>query len=955
MANAVKIGAGAVLFVAGAVTGNFSLSFYGVSLLKAGLDGAYAVGSAKTVWSGNPGSSDGPLPVVYGIAKLGPRLADIRVDRNSPSDKDLAWVGVLCVGSENGGGIESVENVWMNETLAITSPVFEGEPSTSGVQAPFTGLLEYGLHAGTDAQTVDSELNSRFSTDWTSTAKGRGLACIALFETKDDTAYPNGVPTVTLEIKGNKVYDPRSDTWAWSDNPALCILDYLTSKRYGIAAPYSERDGGSISAIDEASFEAAANYFDELVSIPGATTQKRFRCNGVINTGDSLAANLERLESSCRSTVVFQGGVYRLVPRKAESAQAFELNESNIIGGWEFSKSGIKGVTNRVSVTFVDIDADYQTQEVVWPEADQANTYLTADNGWESLVSIGLPFTSDLYMAQQIGQTLLKESRADLAVAVNVKEEALQTQPGEVLKVTHSTPGWTEKLFRVTDIGINPDATVRLALREYDATAYTLSALNEKDALIEPDIPDPNICQPPTGLILQSNTATSQETQDGQKVPAIQVDWTTAAEPFLSHYELQFKVTSGGTFESAPNPLATDEQIIISGVTDKVNYTVQIRAVNASDVKSVWVSDTVTVATDERAATGSPSVQVEGALAKLYPGFLNAASFKWVTDETDPPTITEVRAGAASTVTTGVTAHTFTTSGEQIWVGVLLYTDASTTENESALFVIPKTYGQSTGDSIVTDGDGDLQVDAAWINIFSATDPGGAFTADDEGRTWIDTSEDPVRFLIWDGTAWELIHGPSLLVADVSGSPYASAPAGATWNAIRSSGGTGVFYAGVTAECQIRCDTDVDEWDNFSRHGMIFDTDGRATPSRVTITCTVNGPGVSDFTGELALVGWSPASDTSVVAGDFDSFGVTKLSDDLIYPVGPSGAEELTWTLNAAGLAAFNTSGFSYYGIRQEDDRADTEPTWVSEDKDSVTFYTVNIGDSRAPIMRIYP
>ncbi len=37
----------------------------------------------------------------------------------------------------------------------------------------------------------------------------------------DADAFPNGVPEVTAVVKGKKVYDPRTSTTAWSDNPAL--------------------------------------------------------------------------------------------------------------------------------------------------------------------------------------------------------------------------------------------------------------------------------------------------------------------------------------------------------------------------------------------------------------------------------------------------------------------------------------------------------------------------------------------------------------------------------------------------------------------------------------------------------------------------------------------------------------------------------------------------------------
>jgi hypothetical protein len=50
-----------------------------------------------------------------------------------------------------------------------------------------------------------------------------------------------GVPQITVQVKGKKVYDPRdtgqtfgdASTYQWSSNPALCFLDYIIDDSYG--------------------------------------------------------------------------------------------------------------------------------------------------------------------------------------------------------------------------------------------------------------------------------------------------------------------------------------------------------------------------------------------------------------------------------------------------------------------------------------------------------------------------------------------------------------------------------------------------------------------------------------------------------------------------------------------------------------------------------------------------
>lgn len=953
MADAARIVGGTALTIIGAKTGQGWLAAIGINLASSGLSGMLREDDGKKInfteeWGGwttsNVSASSAPIPVIYGTARVAPRTVDQRVDPGSAFDRDLAWVGAICVGSENGGGIQAIDSVWFDGALAISGAVFESEPSTTGVQAAFSGKLEYGAHAGTDAQTVDAELHSRFATAWPTTSEGAGIACLANFMTFDEGVYPTGVPTVLVQVQGQIVYDLRTPAWAHRDNPALCILDYLTSKRYGVGALYSERDGGSVSEIDEASFIAAANYFDEVVSAPSGN-QKRFTCNGILNTSRSHRQNLDLLVSSCRSDLIYQGGKFRLVPRKTESAQSFEITEANILGSIEITVGGLRDAGNVASATFVDAGALYQVGEVTWPESDQANTMLTNDNDWEHRLAIDLPFTNDLYMAQQLVMTYLRESRQDVICTLRTTEEALKLQVGEVVKVTHSTPAWTEKLFRVAGMGIHADSTIGLVLREYADAVYSLDTLNTKDTLPSSNLPDPRTVAAPTGLTLTSSSATALATQDGQSVPRILVEWTAADEPFLRNYEVQYKVTSGGTYEAVPNPTASDELIYISPVTNGTGYTVRIRSVSTIGVPSAWVSDTITAATDESAATGAPSVSISGLDAELFPNFGTAQSFKWVKDETDAPTAGEVRAGAASTTETGVTAHTFTAAGVTVWVGVLLYTDASTTDNESALFVIPVTYGSP--------------VDTALINVIQDADPSGAWDGDDEGRTWVNTTFDNPIWQMWDGTAFITPRfRQTAFTPELDGYIHITNAAGASWNAMRTAAsGTAVEDSGSDGQAQISADTNVDKWDNFSRFFAIIDTsriEGEDAIASATVTVTVSATANADFSGELTLVAFTPADDSSIVTDDFNNFGTTKLSNTLPTLAGKVQNDEIVFTLNATGRAYINKAGNTNLGVLMESDRSDTEPVWGSAEKDTLKMYTLENGSKYMVLAVVY-
>lgn len=622
----------------------------------------------------NVTSSQVALPVIYGRTKVGLAVVDVRVDTTSENNERLAVVGAIAVGSENGGGIEDVESIYFDERLAILDPVFEGEPSTVGVMPAWivdeVAKLEYGLHAGADDQVVDAELDTKFGA-WGSSGAGKGIAHLVLWLRYDEDVYPTGIPNVTAILKGQKVYDPREETWGWSDNPALCVLDYLTSKRYGLGAAYAARDGGSLDEIDEDSFIAAANYCDETVSTP-AGNQTRYTCNGWVDTGQPLMRNLAELLTSCRGQLIHEGGRFRLQINAPALPTTFELTEDNIVGDWEFFRAGMSQAPNKVVATFVDADAAWQPNDVAWPEASQSNGFLTNDAGFDNVLSIDLPFTNEYYRALQLGMVTLREAREDVGVVVTAKESALVLQVGQVVPLTHSTPGWTEKLMRVRAMGITQAGLVRLVLTEYDDDAYDLDALNTRDTMPGTDLPDPFTVEPPTDVTVQSNQLTAQGL-----VPRLLVTWTRSAHAFLAGYEVEYRPVEESEAEWLPAgaPGRDLTSMLIGPVQDRKLYDVRIRAKNTIGRTSEWVQVDDVMATIEPRAIAR--LDLDGNDLYLVWDALNPYGvdrFQYLVDDEDAPTEEETEASGDFESTGRGLIHSFDPTGprrQKVWVGLI--------------------------------------------------------------------------------------------------------------------------------------------------------------------------------------------------------------------------------------------------------------------------------------------
>ncbi len=670
--NPLTLIVGGALIVAGTlIPGAQFLQPIGVSMvigsisIGSGDKGARLAARQAGTLISNAQRIDTPLPVVYGTAKLGVAIVDKRVDEASTDNEDF-WMPVfICHGSRDGLGIQAIREVWFNDRPALDT--------AGAIQAPFSAsTLAFAKLLGTTSQSfasasvAGSDLDTQF--DWVSTDKGAGLAGLVFKLIDNKEIYTQGVPVVTVKVRGNLVEDNRSEVsgvnitfatagdtitrasgnfvndgyavgervdvsgsasndgkytinnvaatvltvdenltnegpvggvtlkrWAQpntgGDNPYLCARDYLLSTIYGPGRPASE--------IDETSFNAMANYCDETVSVPddagGSTNQKRYTCNGWLSTQRTVRQNLDELLSSCRGNVIFEGGKWRAFTTRSVTPSSVALTEDNIVGDVEFTNAGNDEKLNVARATIIDPDKSYQPDTIQWPNAGAANAFLTEDNSFEKRLDLDLPFTNEDHMAENILDITLSESRQGIKVVLTATEEALQYQIGDVVPVTLSTPGWTAKNFWVMGIGLTQSSLVRLALVEYDATAYTHGSQSDAEQEPNTNLPDPFNISAPTGLTLVDQMG---QTATGLSIPEILVTWTDVAEAFIDRYEIQAKKASDSIWQRYGEEEQGVEQFKIRGVPlepGDIDWDVRIRAVNTLGAISAWVEDTVTV------------------------------------------------------------------------------------------------------------------------------------------------------------------------------------------------------------------------------------------------------------------------------------------------------------------------------------------------------------------------
>lgn len=569
---------------------------------KAARDAQKAAKKAADAMAGvllNKESNIEPIPVIYGERRVG----GVRVFIKAAGGKKNEYLYLALALCE--GEVESISDIYIDDT-PITDP-------------KYSGLYSYQTFTGTDSQTVSTLLQGAGS-EWTSDHRLRGVAYIAL-RLKWDTDAFSGMPEITALVKGRKVYDPRTTATAWSDNPALCIRDYLTNTRFGKGLP--------TSAINDTAFSAAANDLDSFTATPyvGApSTIKIFKTNIVLDTGEEIFRNVERLLLGCRGFLPYTQGQYALKIDQATSS-LMTLDTSTIIGGIKISGSKKEDRFNRVVVKFPNPETDWQPDQAIWPDAGstEETTYLAEDGGTLLVDEVDLESITNYYSARDIARILVLRSRNALRVGLQATSEALDLTIGDVVSITHPTPGWTAKPFQVEEISLNYDGTVNLSLIEYDSTIYAYDSASPEITYPDSDLPDPFTVSPPSGL---TATETTIIADDGTLLPSLRLTWTAADDAFVTQYEIQWQraqaiedygsvgdeytesddwqsitltADSQLDYGSIDQPISTDEpgynsaftgtlQYVIQGVIPSANYNIQIRSINELGARSQFVA-----------------------------------------------------------------------------------------------------------------------------------------------------------------------------------------------------------------------------------------------------------------------------------------------------------------------------------------------------------------------------
>lgn len=562
-----------------------------------------------------PPSSTNAIPVAYGDVYMGGTFVDAVL---STDQKTMYYVLAVSSISPNGQFSFDTTKFYYGDRLIAFDNTDQtkvvrlaDEATPPNIDTKISGNLYINLYKS-DASGAITSLNGAPApstvmggTDiasaqrWPSTGRqmnGLAFAIVKLNYSQD--AGTTSLSPITFHcshyLNGAGCAKP-GDVW----------YDYITNKVYGGAVGWLPDGSFSSSFVDASSATTLNSYSDELITFKNSSgvssTQARYRMNGVLDAGQTVLTNIDKIMSCCDSWMTYSAasGQWSVVVNKPETA-AYEFNDNNIIGEIRVSATDITSSINQIEAKFPFKDNRDQ------PSFVQLKTpyELLYSNEPINKYSVTYDLVNDSVQAGYLANRLLEQAREDLIVSFSTTYYGIQVDAGAVVSVTNSAYGWTNKLFRVVKVNEAslPDGSLgaKLELNEYNAAVYDDLDITAFSPAPNSNIPSvtyfsalstPTVTGSPTASVPNFNVSVTVPTTG--RVTKSNLYYTTVASPSASDWKLlataessnSQPVTNGSTYVFSNQILAAGTYYFAYNVSNDIGQSV-LSAISSSFVWS---------------------------------------------------------------------------------------------------------------------------------------------------------------------------------------------------------------------------------------------------------------------------------------------------------------------------------------------------------------------------------
>lgn len=436
-------------------------------------------------------STDNRVPVFYGRVNSGAIMVDAGI-----KNQNNTMVYVMVIGEKTDSGIYTVNEIRRGDAklnftggyASATSPsVISITDPNATASTRVSGKMRVRVYAG----NAQSSVNQIFPPGGTKVAAQTLLPTIDATTNYEDLVYAvfemDYDPENGLTQLGTLTYDITNSL----DDPANVLKDYLQNDRYGA--------GLDATLLDLPSFNDMFDYCNTLVDYTTAanvTNQHvRWQIDGMLSTYVDVKSNIDKI---CQSSATYftydnKTGKFKVVPNRAattaEKSAAFVFDDDNIIGKINISSTELYSLYNRIEAEYPSIDKNDQTDIVIVDTPSGDRNPNEPDNPLQTRYDL-VNENSRVYNLANID---LRQSRLSTVLEFEASYEAMQVDVGDVVKVTNSIYGYSNKLFRCMRVSEMESAEgmlkTKVVLLEYDDSVYEHNVVQSYAAPGLPGIP----------------------------------------------------------------------------------------------------------------------------------------------------------------------------------------------------------------------------------------------------------------------------------------------------------------------------------------------------------------------------------------------------------------------------------------------------------------------------------
>lgn len=488
--------------------------------------------------------------------------------------KDLEWdsigSGVWSFGggweySKSGLNIESGTCSNMTATACYNNPVAIKLVSS---ETKLNGDAGYRKYMGSGSQAIDDIVPGATQTD---KAKVVGSlqhdAYLAVWAKATDQLNGDFNTTVVMQGRLVRIYTSTSTYYtAWSDNPAWCILDFLTCYN-GVGLEHAN--------IDIQSFINAAEYCDGLVSNPDGTKQKRYTLNFILDEKKSRLDWLADMMRTCSAYPTYQNGKYGMMMECAQTvSQYFNSNNTNDVEVWWSSMDEIVDVL-RIKY----IEPTYDWAKVM--ASAEAEEYLRDQPFIHEIDIYGV---TNFSQASRLAWFYLNQSvTCTTWIKFKTDRRAIARSIGDIISISDYVLEYEDKKFRIMQMSEAQDDKIEVTCREYNPLIYTDTFGSVKPTVNVSTLPNP-LAKPqaPMGIGL---TQTYYIQADKRNVVAyITASLSYNEGEYFKQFRYWISDNNGLTWKFVK--ATVDSEVEISGVEIGKTYIIKACTENTNGVLS---------------------------------------------------------------------------------------------------------------------------------------------------------------------------------------------------------------------------------------------------------------------------------------------------------------------------------------------------------------------------------